>query len=166
MRDEPLLPDIYTLEDVTPERMALLDTEMRIQAQQGLIPNNLNRTNGYLCALCQTVTYTIDRHYGLTPLVMSCPRRACAGKAFSLAYLPSQVTKGPSVAPLIEWYRPLTEAECRLERETTSAAVAEYLADCCPEYDDEERAHYQTGMENLWAAQLFDGRLCLREPGT
>lgn len=69
--------------------------------------------NAYLCDACKAALHTYERHPGVTPLNMGhavmLPGSGCPGRMVSQGYPagdpPSQL--GP---PLMEWYRPSTEA--------------------------------------------------------
>ena len=60
------------------------------------------RINQYRCELCGGVITTIDRHEGVTPMMLACrATEGCPGTSWSRGYTVDQ-----TLTPDYEWYRP------------------------------------------------------------
>jgi hypothetical protein len=71
----------------------------RRYAKLKIIDQAPNRVNCYVCS-CGYVTKTIDRHVGVTPMMITCD--CCKGRATTSFYRDSH----PDLEPEYEWFMP------------------------------------------------------------
>ena len=149
----------YVLEEVTPERLALVDRLAVEDAERKLIPDNRGEVRRYHCSRCKWIASTMTLHVGFIQAVIECPWcMAPSGQG-----LPGGRKLGSTgeVVIDVEFFRPLTNEEVvawlkRVRRD--ARAYAEALGADPDDEDDDNLFKCQ----NAYATRLLNGLLVYR----
>ena len=153
----------YSLDEITPETMVLIDEAMRRDAAAGRIFDGRNLVDTYACDTCATSFAAVAVHVGVARHLTNCSKPGCRGTAVSGGQenvRPVDEHGGPID---YEWYRPLTERECETEVSLIETEVSSLVDDPLFPREKERREWYVETAKKERAKHILTGGL-LRRP--
>lgn len=151
----------FVLEEVTPERMALVDRLITEDARAGRIRDNRSDYHRFRCAGCLIMAQAIDFHIGFTQHIIPCPW--CSMPAGDVDRNPLKRYKVTHQLPHdVEFFRPLEPEEVDWYIDGTIEAgiiAARHVPGCDPDDPEDE---LRIATQNASATRVLHGLLLPR----
>lgn len=150
--------DTYVLEEVTRQRMELVDRLITEDAARGEVRDNYLDLHHFLCVDCKRNARALDLHVGFTQAIIPCP----------WCWMPSsEINRAPTKAQEdthrhMEFYRPLTDEEISIYHEAIveeGIRAALWIPSADHEDPDDE---IRIKTQNASATRLLNGLLLPR----
>lgn len=156
----------YSLEEITPEKMLLIDEAMRRDAVAGRIFDGRNLVDTYTCDTCGTSFTAVAIHAGIASALEGCSKPGCEGTA--VAGEDEDMRRVDEHAGTIDYelYRPLTEEECETEISLVETEVWSLVDDPVFPREKERREWYAEDAKKARAKHLLTGGLSMRPRGS
>ena len=153
----------YSLEEITPERMALIDEAMEQDAIAGKIFDARDLVDTYTCDTCETAFTAVAVNVGVARHLTNCSKPGCKGTAVAGGREGMRHVDEHGGTIDYEWYRPLTERECETETSLVETEVSSLVDDHLFPREKERREWYVEAARKERAKHVLKGGL-LRRP--